>query len=262
MGAVTKIGLLFRQPYNKPLSTVGQFQAGCYLIFMSGGVLAPVYRDPALLWPYAQTSIPGAGPQSKNSVTSGVASDATGRFTPIYLNPAIEYSYQLFSAAGTLLESGTNVNTSNTLQTLESYKISTTSRSNTAVLTNDPDLQVALGTVGTYRIEADLCWYSSAASGDAINFAVAFSRQLNSAAGNDLIAYGTMNGTNEVFDISFGPALGQFDINNQPSQNVLHIAGTVQINQIGTLSIKWAQFAASNDITSLATGSALYATLL
>jgi len=83
MGAITNVSWPFVEPYNKPLSAGGQFQPGCYLVFTSGGLVVPVYRDPQLLWPHKQTSVPGSGPPSKYAITSGVVADGTGRFPPI-----------------------------------------------------------------------------------------------------------------------------------------------------------------------------------
>jgi Na+-transporting methylmalonyl-CoA/oxaloacetate decarboxylase beta subunit len=106
MGAVTNIGLLFAQPLNKPLSTAAQFQAGCYLVFTVGASLATVYRDPTLQWPHKQTSVSGSGPGFAVASTTGIVSDATGRFPAIYLNPALTYSYGLYTPARRAARSG------------------------------------------------------------------------------------------------------------------------------------------------------------
>ncbi len=86
-------GILFNDPYNKPLSTTGQFQAGCYRIFYLSGTttLATVYQDGFLQFPYSQTPVP-------------ITADSNGRFSPIYLDPTVAYRCQLFSAGGILLE--------------------------------------------------------------------------------------------------------------------------------------------------------------
>ena len=87
-------GILFYEPYNKPLSALGKFQPGCYRIFYQTGsstVLAPVYKDPELLYPYEQSPAP-------------ITADSNGRFKPIFLDPTITYHIQLFSSGGVLLE--------------------------------------------------------------------------------------------------------------------------------------------------------------
>jgi hypothetical protein len=259
MGPVTQVGLLFAEPWNKPLSTAGKFQAGCYLVFTNAsGALIPVYRDPALQWPYTQTTITGSGPPSKNSVVTGVVSDGTGNFKPIYLNPALEYSYTLFSSAGAALESAVNVNVSNTPQVIQAQKISTTSRAVTVTQTNDPDLQIAIATPGFYRIEADLVWISSVNTGGNVAFEVAYSQPGTA----DIVAYGIMNSGSTVFSMDLNGSTGSIALTNLPGQNTLHLAGTANFTVAGTLSINWAQGTSSTNPTSLCVGSALYAQAL
>lgn len=96
----TPTGALFADPRVKPLSTTGQFQAGCYYCYFLTGTTTPtnVYSDGLLSTPLSQPT-----PGSVNP-TGGTVSAADGRFVPIYLNPAIIYRAQLYSAAGSLLE--------------------------------------------------------------------------------------------------------------------------------------------------------------
>lgn len=96
----TPTGNLFVDPRVKPLSTTGQFQAGCYYCyFLTGGTTpTPVYSDGLLTTPLSQPT-----PGSVNP-SAGTVSDSAGRFVAIYLNPAIIYRAQLYSAAGSLLE--------------------------------------------------------------------------------------------------------------------------------------------------------------
>jgi hypothetical protein len=93
--AATPTGFLFYDGRAKPLSTLGQFMAGCYLQFYLTGTttLTNVYADGALATPLSQT--PGTG---------GTTAASDGRFTPIYLNPATVYRYQLYTAGAVLLE--------------------------------------------------------------------------------------------------------------------------------------------------------------
>jgi len=90
-------GMLFYDPRAKPLSTNGQFQPGCYLLFYGTGTttLANVYADGGLTTLLSQT--PGTSPPSCTA-----ASD--GRFVPIYLDPSVIYRVQLYTAGGIPLE--------------------------------------------------------------------------------------------------------------------------------------------------------------
>ena len=96
----TPTGILFSDPQVKPLSTVGQFQAGCYYCFFVTGSTTPanVYADGALSTPLSQPT-----PGSVNP-SAGTVAASDGRFVPIYLNPATLYRVQLYNAAGTKLE--------------------------------------------------------------------------------------------------------------------------------------------------------------
>lgn len=88
-------GVLFNEARAKPLSTTGAIQPGAYYQFYLTGTLTltNVYSDGNVLIPLSQT--PGTG---------GTTAASDGRLVPIYLNPAIVYRYQLYSAAGALLE--------------------------------------------------------------------------------------------------------------------------------------------------------------
>jgi hypothetical protein len=83
-------GILYGEPWVKPLSTTGQFQAGCQLNFYLTGTTTPanVYQDGALTTPYAQP----------------ITADSAGRFSPIYLSPSTIYKVVLTSAASVTLE--------------------------------------------------------------------------------------------------------------------------------------------------------------
>ncbi len=94
-------GILFADPRVKPTNTAGQSQSGCYYVFYSTGTTTPVsvYADGFLTTPLSQ---PPAGTVSPVGYGTIAASD--GRFVPFYMNPAITYRAQLYSAAGVLLE--------------------------------------------------------------------------------------------------------------------------------------------------------------
>lgn len=88
--ALNPVGILWYDAQGKPLSTSGTQQAGCQLSFYLTKtlVLTNVYADGLLTTPRPQPII----------------ADASGRFPPIYLDPATIYRYQLLSSTGILLE--------------------------------------------------------------------------------------------------------------------------------------------------------------
>lgn len=91
----TPSGVLFNDPRAKPTSAAGLAQPGAYYQYYLTQTTTPatVYKDGALTIPAVQT--PGTGDTT-------LAAD--GRMIPIYLNPAIIYRVQLYSAIGVLLE--------------------------------------------------------------------------------------------------------------------------------------------------------------
>jgi hypothetical protein len=90
-------GILFSDSRVKSLSTSGQQLAGAYYLFYLAGTstAANVYPDDLLTTPLSQ--VPGAAQPS-------CTADPSGRFNPIYLNPATVYRVQLFTAGGAKLE--------------------------------------------------------------------------------------------------------------------------------------------------------------
>jgi len=257
---MTGLGLLFAEPYARPLSTAAQFQSGCYLLFFNNatGLLATVYRDAALLWPYNETTIAGAGPQT-GATRTGLKSDGTGRFDPIYLNPAITYNYQLFSAPGALLESGIAVNVSNAPRPTDIVKNGASSRSVSTTLAIDPDLQIAVPAAGIYRVEGFFSWFGNTSSG--VQFQLAYSGALNPAAGNTVVLYGAVDiGSGSPQSVSQALTVNTTTAafpNLDAQSNGLRVVGAIQVLTMGTLSLKWAQDVTSTSPLSLAAGSAL-----
>jgi len=83
-------GILFYDPRDKPTSTTGTFQQGCYRYFYYTGTLtlAPIYSDGNLSVPLGQP------------VTAG----SDGRFTQVYLDPSITYRVKLFNSGNSQLD--------------------------------------------------------------------------------------------------------------------------------------------------------------
>lgn len=90
-------GVLFYDARAKPLSTIGTPQPGAYYQFYLTQTLTQtnVYADGSLTTPLSQT--PGVS-------SGGTTAASDGRLVPIYLDPAITYRYQLYSATAVLLE--------------------------------------------------------------------------------------------------------------------------------------------------------------
>ena len=95
----TPTGALFYYPLAKPLSTAGQFQPGCYLLFYQTGTTTPanVYAEGYLVTALNQT--PGAGYPSTTA-------DGAGQFQPIYMDPSVIYRVQAYTAGGVLMPGG------------------------------------------------------------------------------------------------------------------------------------------------------------
>jgi len=88
--AINNVGILFYGPRDKPTSSLGAFQAGCFrqFFFSQTTTLASVYGDAGLT---AQISNP-------------VFAASDGRFPIIYMDPSIPYRVQLLDRNGNLLE--------------------------------------------------------------------------------------------------------------------------------------------------------------
>jgi hypothetical protein len=93
----TPPGILFSDPQIKLLVAAGQQRAGAYLLFYLTGTTTPanVYADGLLTMPLSQ--VPGAAQPS-------CTANSAGRFNPIYMDPAITYRVQMYTAEGVNLE--------------------------------------------------------------------------------------------------------------------------------------------------------------
>ena len=137
-------GLLFYDGRAKPLSATGTFQSGCYLYFYTTGTTTQtnVYADGALTVPLSQP----------------VTAASDGRFVPIYLDPTIIYRYQLYNAAGSLLE---DVDPFVAGQNLSNY---VTSSSLTSTLSSYVTSSSLATSLASYATTADLSSYAPLAS--------------------------------------------------------------------------------------------------
>ena len=96
-------GQLFYDAFPRPLSATGlTLPLGYYNFYLSGtSTPAPIYQDSALTTPYPATALPFL---SSNQLFDATQADATGTFSPMFMNPNLIYRVQLYSVAGQLIE--------------------------------------------------------------------------------------------------------------------------------------------------------------
>lgn len=231
-----KIGQLFTLAYTKPLSASGAPQPFAQMFFYVSGsgftTQQTVYADIAL----------------QNPLTQPITADANGRFAPVFMNPALQYGWQLIPVSGPTQQADP-VNVQNTAIPVVAVKATTTSRSSTTTLTVDPELSYSIPAAGTYRVELDI-QIGTTASGTTPGFSyeVSFSGTVNSSAGNTLAVAGVVNGgaitsaesSTTLNTPSTGIALGATG-GHFTAQNILRIVGTIQLTSAGTLAFLWAQ---------------------
>jgi hypothetical protein len=247
-----RIGQLFTLANTKPLSTGGAQQPGAQMFFYQSGAFTTqqtVFADSGLTTPLAQP----------------IVANSSGRFVPIFFNPAWLYSWQLFASNGTtLLLQADPVNALNTNTPVQLYKAASTARASTVTLAADPDLSYAIPFAGTYRVELDLQWIAAVAgAAPGLQFELNFSGTLNGSAGNTLAVaglYDNTNTTNAQSSITLNvPATG-ISLGMTVGQNTIRIAGTIQVTSAGTLSLQWAQNSSSANAVTLSQGSAMAVT--
>jgi hypothetical protein len=247
-------GQLFRTPFSQPLSADGKPLGAAYRIFYltNSTTLTPVFQDSAMTTPFVQPIVA-----------------TSGKFSPIYLNPAIEYRSQLFDTNGRMLEDvdTVNNNTGNTSAlgltgagvpagfARSAFKTATTST--TLGLIVDPDLQVFLPAAGTYKIDMDLV-----ATGTSANFQPSFSGKLGAGAAPtntyQLMLMGTQHGVGAQNGLSNPFLIINLETNvtldATPLDNTMRYTGTIQTLTSGIFSF---DFGANSSTTSILAGSSL-----
>jgi hypothetical protein len=266
------IGQLYRLPFSQPLSPDGKTLPNGYRTFYrtNSTAVAAVFQDSAMTTPYVPP----------------VRASATSTFSPIYLNPALEYRSQLFSQNGQMLEDVDTINNNTaggpstvtmpgaiavaqnagapTGYARSASKAVTTSRSTLAV-TADPDLSVFLPAAGTYKIDMDLVCTSSVA-GQLMSVKTAFSGTMGAGATPtgtySLMCAGTQNGAgaqngtaDPILLINFSSTI---TLDTVPVDNTMRFSGTIQTLTPGTLSFTWGCNAGGYTVSILA-GSSLTA---
>jgi hypothetical protein len=245
------LGVLFVEPQNKPLSTAGLPQANCFRVFYVTGTttLATIYQDGALTNPFSQSPTP-------------ITADSAGRFPPIYLDPAVIYRVQLYSA-------GSTIGVTTPLEDVDPYvpaprnlfvklKLTATSRV-TSVVSADPDLQIPIPGAGTYAYEALLEVITSGSSGSnpGATIGIAFSGSLSALFATSNVVLGNMDGS--VASSGAINANNNYSLNGANVLNFLQIRGTLTCSGPGTLSVQWAQQTTNAIATTMDAGSGLTA---
>ncbi len=246
----TRIGRLFSLAYTKPLSTLGAPLAGALMYFYQSGAFTTqqtVYADAELQTP----------------LTQPITADANGRFAPVFMNPALQYSWQLFNAASGLLESADPVNTQDTSIPVSLVEAVNTSRASTTTLTADPYLTYAIPAAGTYRVEIDLQLTALAAGATpGLAFQVNFSGTVNGSAGNAFALVGGFDSvalTASQSSMALGSTM-DVSLGTTPISNTVRIAGTIQLTSAGALAVEWAQSVSSTNTTTMLQGSSMTVT--
>jgi len=241
-----KIGQLFSLAYTKPLSTSGAAQPGAQMFFYASGAFTTqqtVYADAGLTTPLSQP----------------IVADASGRFVPVFLNPALFYSWQLLSAASALLQQADPVNLQDVSISVVLVKPADTSRAATVAVTNDPDLVYSIPLAGTYRIEMDLLMYAGTSGlTPGLRYQLNFTGTVNGAAGSTLALVGQLNGSPpnaSQCSFALNTVVSAIPLGTSPTTSVVRIAGTIQATSAGTLSFQWAQNISSASATTIGESS-------
>lgn len=244
----TKIGRLFSLAYTKPLSTAGLPLAGAQMFFYQTGAYTTqqtVYQDIALTSPAAQPLV----------------ADGNGRFAPVFLNPALSYSWQLYTAGSVLLEQADPVNTQNVAIPVTLYVPANESRSSTVTLANDLYLIYSIPAAGTYRIDIDLQWTTTTAGATpGLQYEIHFTGTTNAGAGGVFAVMGLANAATYAGAIQLNTLLSGQALATGAGQNVWRISGTIQATSAGTLTVQWAQNISSVTATTLGQGSSMTVT--
>jgi hypothetical protein len=247
-----KIGQLFTLAYTKPLSTAGTPLPFAQMFFYVSGsgfmTQQTVYADIAMQTP----------------LTQPITADTNGRFVPVFMNPALQYGWQLIPVSGPVQQADP-VNVQDTSIPVSAFKAVSTGRSPSAPLAADPDLTYSIPTAGTYRVELFL-QLSGSGSPLGFSYEIEFSGSLNSSAGNILAVAGLFNNTgvsNSQASVALnslvsGIVLGAGGLRPSGPTNAVIIVGTIQVTSSGTLALFWAPN--STSAISMLAGSAMTVT--
>jgi len=136
-------------------------------------------------------------------------------------------------------------------------KLASTSRANTVVLANDPDLQVNLTATGIYTYEVYLSCNTPGATGGTpgILFTLACSGTLDPAAANYTLFSGVTQNSVAPSIVAFGSAASEPLVGGSVVSNTLIFKGGIKTSTAGLFSLQWAQNLTSANATIVQAGS-------
>lgn len=229
------------------MSSSAGLLAGAKLTFSATGssTLQNTYSDIALTTP------------NENPVVA----DANGVFGKIYLDPGLpNYRVKLTTIADVLLYQEDDIPSGSEGIAAKAFKASSTDRSSTTSVTDDPDLLFALQAGATYRIDVFLLFIGVVTGTQGFKWAMAYSGSasiVGSATGvQSLNSVGTVR---TPFTPTSSNSLGTLAT---ASNDALVYSFLLKTNSAGTLSLQWAQANSSANATRLVTGSHMIATRL
>lgn len=254
------IGILFAEPYYKPLGFFGQLLPNATMTFLRSGSAGPiqlpatVYQDAALTTPYVQP----------------VTADSNGRFSPIYLVPGVVYRVSLFDQNGRRMQDDDPYVAQPPFFTSAVVKQADTVQSLNVVPTNDPDLHITIPSPGVYRFSLQLGFsITSTASNPNLKAAINFSSgMLNVSNPSQYVLITNVTGTQAVGNIlgelvtnTNSPATGlaiSYTLQNQdPTFNYLTLRGVINCQTPGILTLTWAQNTSMAATLTLRRGSSI-----
>lgn len=255
------IGVLFNEPYYKPLDFYGKIMPNATLQFLRSGSAGPtqapaaIYQDAGLTTPY---------------VGSIATADANGRFSPIYLSPDVAYRAKLFDQNGRAMGDHDPIIGQPPAFTKTTVKAAASVQTaNTNPMTFfDPDLQVAVPVPGVYRFDFMLGFQiANVAVNPGLKFGVAFSGAfgLSSRYGGIGNTLGTNNFSDNCFAFPVLQSNGFFAFSGvvltaiplqSPNADLFWCRGYLAALTPGTILLPWSQNSVTAQLSLLA-GSSL-----
>jgi len=238
---------LFVLPRQVPLSSSAGLLAGAKLTFSATGssTLQNTYSDIGL-------TTPNANP---------VIADGNGVFSKIYLDPGLpNYRVKLTTSADVLLYQEDDIPSGSEGIAAKAFKGSSTDRTSTTSIVDDPDLVFALQAGATYRIDVSLLFVGVTSGAQGFKWAIAYSGAaaiVGSATGIQSLA--SVGSVRAPFTPTSSNSIGPIAT---ASNDALVYSFLFKTSSAGTLSVQWAQSSSSANATRLVTGSYMVATRL
>ena len=143
---------------------------------------------------------------------------------------------------------------------LVAYKPSTTSRSATTTLADDPDLTVAL-TPGTWQVELFIPVWATASGAGGAKYATAFSGTATGMTGGYAVFLGSggaLGGTG----LAVTATAATVSTTSFPSVDYIRLSGVVIVTVAGNMKLQWAQNSSNANALNFGAGAYLTCTKL